>query len=469
MCLNPRKFIDKAGFERTVGCRTCERCIEARTRDWVGRVCAETLHSVGATFFTLTYGTSNRYGSSDDVSGSAVLNYYHVQKWVRKLRDAGYPCRYFVAGEYGDKKGRAHWHVCCWWTSKVPERPVHSVKEVAGKIKQTCWKDPWWPHGNTQWGEVDGKSARYMCKYVTAGPKESDPAKKWRSQGKVRMSLKPLIGAKHFEEWARLHVEARLPIKDRNYTVNNARDPKTGLLWQYRMGDAPLRYVIYHYLRMWNERYPGEYYPHSELVERWADEWGVLVANEQGRIVPKKRDDARKDGSMPAPPSWADIKPPKRYGQLRKPQRPHKPAPDGYVQSFNEARKLWVAERKNGDVIERLFWSVGAWRDTYANELEWGSDRVRASRAKPKGRRNSWMAKKDDRMPDATPPPGEPDRSMYRPETVPVSRSDFRFGKPPKKETAKARKERLEAAAYDAAMLQTTVGRIFKARKGRGS
>lgn len=341
MCDRPRRFVNAAGHERVAGCRRCSSCVEARIRDWQGRVMAETLFSKGATFFTLTYGMDQRMGGAVDRDGAAVLTYSHAQKWVRSFRDAGYPCRYFIAGEYGAKKARAHWHAILFWQRQVPERPEHTVRLVGEKRKETCWHDPWWERGHTQWAEVNPTTARYLAKYAVKDERSAD---RERPQSLIRMSRFPLLGAAYFDDWARRHVEAQIPIADRSFTVPGSRDPQTGRPWVYRMGDPAARYVCQSFKRQWEAKWPGRHMPLSDVLERYVDEAARVIVDPDREVI-------------------------RAAGQFR--QRPWIDPPSGWVKSFEERTNLWVATR-GGD---RLVWSFDAdghraWAATFVSEAE---------------------------------------------------------------------------------------------------
>ena len=114
MCINPNKIADK-GF---VACRQCWQCREHKVDDWVGRNIAESQTAKAASVVSLTYGRDRSTGDVDHMQ-AAVLTYSDVQKMLKHLRVDGYPVRYFVAGEYGSRNGRAHWHVILYWQGNV--------------------------------------------------------------------------------------------------------------------------------------------------------------------------------------------------------------------------------------------------------------------------------------------------------------------------------------------------------------
>lgn len=96
MCITPTTLPSGS----VVPCRNCWQCRKDRVDDWIGRCIAESQFSTKVYSVTLTYreGTPN----------SATLVYSDVQKFLKLLRFDQYKVRYFCAGEYGTKKGRAH-------------------------------------------------------------------------------------------------------------------------------------------------------------------------------------------------------------------------------------------------------------------------------------------------------------------------------------------------------------------------
>lgn len=267
-CLTPRRLVIE-GREYEFACQKCKECRKGRVRDLVGRALAESKYAVGSSYITLTYGVDRRIDGAADVKGANVLTYSHVRTWLKRLRDAGYPMRYIIAGEYGSMKGRAHWHCILWWTREVPPIPEH-VADRKGVSR--CWNDPWWEPiggGHTQWAEVTRETITYCCSYSLKRLGDPD------AQGMVRQSTRPLIGAKYFDHWAKMHVDQGLAISDRYYTIAGSKDPKTGKLWRYYMTDAALAYVVKSFKRQWEERNPGRHMPPHPFLERELDRLAV--------------------------------------------------------------------------------------------------------------------------------------------------------------------------------------------------
>nr|QJB20014.1 MAG: replication initiator protein [Microvirus sp.] len=141
-------------------------------------------------FVTLTYDdTSLPYGST--------LVPEHVRDWLKRIRKLYAPSkiRYFVAGEYGKLKERPHYHAALFGIDAL----TAGGNDGRQGIVQETWK-----MGYTYVGELNSKSAGYICKYLTKNAyQEKDgvaiSARKFclkdgRYPEFVRMSLKPGIG-----------------------------------------------------------------------------------------------------------------------------------------------------------------------------------------------------------------------------------------------------------------------------------
>lgn len=352
-CLNPRRLHVK-GLAVSVSCHQCKNCKKDKVRDLVGRLLAESLYCVGSNFITMTYGVDRTINGASDVPGSISLTYSHVQAWLKKLRDAGYPLRYVVAGEYGSKKSRAHWHLIAYWLERVPPIPDH-VTDKHGHSR--CWADPWWPHGHTQWAEVEQGTARYVAKYMLKDEKDK------HSQGLIRRSTHPLIGARYFDEWARRHVEQGVPIQSRKYWVDGSIDPHTGKMWEYYMNPACARYVALSFERQWKAKY-------GHLPRAQEREWRTspFIEGELDKVAVVK----------------AEFQPERRTFM----RLPHVPTPNGEEVQFDQVRNTYYFVlgrtkdfRPSPEAAVVFFWSFDengerCWSPDFVSEAE-GSRRWR--------------------------------------------------------------------------------------------
>nr|QJB21441.1 MAG: replication initiator protein [Microvirus sp.] len=285
MCIAPMTISDGT----QVACRNCWQCRAARIDDWVGRCIAESRTVAGASAITLTYGRDNSldsvtYGEAEH-ERAAVLTYSDVQKYFKRLRRKrirekgkpayGYPCRYFVTGEYGSAKGRAHWHVIVFWLEKVPPHQVG-----------TRFLEEHWPHGVSFWTAPSYEDFRYNCKYILKGMGEAE------RQGHLSMSKKPLIGADYFRQRAADLAKQGLPLKDLNYTFPEAVR-KNGERVQFRLSGAAKALYIDAYLQAWRELNGAKPWPASDVVTEYVDK-GAFVPLDRHTLKLRKQERQRR-------------------------------------------------------------------------------------------------------------------------------------------------------------------------------
>lgn len=105
MCLNAEK-IKAVSYAGTLDCLSncgyCSECYFKKTNQWKVRLHYEHLDNPAMYAVVLTY-DKERFGSP-------LLNYKDVQDYHKRLRKAGYKFRFFTSGEYGEERGRAHYH-----------------------------------------------------------------------------------------------------------------------------------------------------------------------------------------------------------------------------------------------------------------------------------------------------------------------------------------------------------------------
>ncbi|MES0175720.1 hypothetical protein [Mesorhizobium sp. M0006] len=184
---------------------------------------------------------------------AALLTYSDVQKYLKRLRKDGFPCRYFVAGEYGSEKGRAHWHLIIFWTKRVPDH------ELDRRFNQKHWTNGW-----SHWEKPSYASIRYVMKYIgkDIGLEER--------QGHFSLSKKPPLGAAYFDQLAGDYVDAGLAPQNTIYWFPEVIDRKTEKprLFYLSKGSASAELFVSSYLRRLGEA-GGSYLtsPWSELIE----------------------------------------------------------------------------------------------------------------------------------------------------------------------------------------------------------
>lgn len=190
----------------------CGKCIGCRVRknmSWGMRMMHEAQMHESNAFVTLTY---------DDENAKASIHYRDFQLFMKRLRKKQ-KVRFFVAGEYGEDKSRAHFHACLFGAS-FPNNGM-----VGKNIYRSESLEKLWPHGFSSVGEVNITTARYVASYVI---NKRDPVGEYEdyykrvnvSTGEIidvvpefgRMSLRPGIGANWFAKYWRDVYAARSAV-----------------------------------------------------------------------------------------------------------------------------------------------------------------------------------------------------------------------------------------------------------------
>lgn len=145
--VNTDEMYPRGFFE--VPCGKCLPCRIARTREWSLRIIHELPYWEHATFVTFTY-------KPEFLPPGGTLEKKHLQDFFKRLRKSIAPrkIRYYASGEYGDKKGRPHYHAIIFGIS-LPEA-------------QKTFPDLW-PMGRffkKNFGLVTYDSARYVAQYL---------------------------------------------------------------------------------------------------------------------------------------------------------------------------------------------------------------------------------------------------------------------------------------------------------------
>lgn len=156
---------------RVVGCGKCDACVYTRKVDFCNRCRLESeCYSCPPYFFTLTYNQQN-------LPGNGQLHYKHVQDFFKRLRRAcerrGLPTdfRYAVAGEYGSKRGRPHYHVIMWNNPLRASDFLPMKSEQLCRLLWNCWrKDDWQVFSQPKnFGVCRDGAAGYTAKYIGKG------------------------------------------------------------------------------------------------------------------------------------------------------------------------------------------------------------------------------------------------------------------------------------------------------------
>lgn len=263
MCKRP-EYNPVTGVTRA--CRNCSECKGNQIQDWVGRCIAESKTVPACHVVTLTYGRGDDhiYTNAVDHWNARVLVYRDVQHYLKRLRYNGYPLRYFCTGEYGTAKGRAHWHMVCFWLREPPpnlrlrERYDHALPN-GNKL---------WDHGWSYWDDCTPKAVNYVCKYIAQDLKDEQAQLEWG------MSTKPALGSAYFESLALLHVQQGLSPQTLLYTHPECTYRQGKLQGQHEKfmltGSSAYNYLDA-FERIWWQHH-NRHYPYSAIMDAYIDE-----------------------------------------------------------------------------------------------------------------------------------------------------------------------------------------------------
>ncbi|AXH76440.1 MAG: replication initiator protein [Microviridae sp.] len=258
MCINMRRLTLATGLTVEVPCHLCWQCRADRVRNWTGKCIAESQTSAAVDFVTLTYCDSTSKAAKwikDPVAPGYAkhLVYADVQKYLKRIRKAGHKVRYVCAGEYGDQKGRAHWHIILFWQDARPAR-----RELYGNE----WQDEFWHHGHVNYQPFCEAAAKYVCKYLLDWADEKDIHRKTI----FRFSARPGIGFNWLcDKWIQMHLDQKLAPQSAKYRFPDVLDGQ-GKPREFRMSPhAQIKFV-----QEFERRWYAQYYCHPP-PSSWCD------------------------------------------------------------------------------------------------------------------------------------------------------------------------------------------------------
>lgn len=113
-------------------------------------------------FLTLTY-------NNDNLPRDLSLDHRHYQLFMKRLRrrfnaNAARPIRYYMCGEYGEGRGRPHYHACLF-NIHFKDQLYYSARG-GNKIYTSRLLDDIWQLGECKIGAVTFESAAYVSRYI---------------------------------------------------------------------------------------------------------------------------------------------------------------------------------------------------------------------------------------------------------------------------------------------------------------
>lgn len=153
-------------------CDQCVGCRLERSRQWAVRIMHEASLFRNNCFITLTYDDEYlRCAGYSDVSTLLKKDFQDFMKRFRfhysgfeEVPDGSKPIRFYSCGEYGDLRGRAHFHACIFnfqFDDLQPFRKSGEFQLFTSKKLSALW-----PFGHVSIGSLTFESAAYVARYV---------------------------------------------------------------------------------------------------------------------------------------------------------------------------------------------------------------------------------------------------------------------------------------------------------------
>lgn len=193
MCLYPTYlYIKKRNGQKigiTADCGKCIECTRKRANAWAARIVAEANAHSENCCITLTY-------DNEHIPPGELLNRKDMTDFLKRFRARIYPqkIRYFYCGEYGEKKGRPHYHLIVfgWSPSSDINRYglEYSFRKGNTRYYRCSFLSDLWKNGFvTIDPDVSRETAFYCSLYMQKYTKSDKEVPVFNG-----MSLKPPIG-----------------------------------------------------------------------------------------------------------------------------------------------------------------------------------------------------------------------------------------------------------------------------------
>jgi hypothetical protein len=225
LLVSPKGYVD---LRTLVPCGQCIGCRLDRSRQWAIRCVHEAQMHEESAFITLTY-------SPEWLPFGGTLVKKDFQDFMKRLRKWAAPrkVRFFHCGEYGEERGRPHYHALVFGVD-FPDKVYLFESPAGGRVYESAILAKLWGRGVCSTASVTFESAAYVARYAlkkrTGDGAEAYYKRVDSSTGElvnlvpeyVTMSLRPGIG----REWLRKFWRDVYPageVVSRGFKVSSPR------------------------------------------------------------------------------------------------------------------------------------------------------------------------------------------------------------------------------------------------------
>lgn len=178
-----------------------------RARDWATRITHEAQLHERNSFINPTF-------ADEHLPDDGGVHVRDIQLFMKRIRKARGPVRFFGCGEYGDTNWRPHYHLLIFGEDWSHDRYLWRITQRGHRLYRSPSLEKLWPFGHCEIGEVTHDSAQYVARYIHKKVNgERAREHYWRPHpvtGEfhqvnaefITMSTRPGIGAAWFERFS---------------------------------------------------------------------------------------------------------------------------------------------------------------------------------------------------------------------------------------------------------------------------
>lgn len=281
MCVKPNRVYPEKGpnFSKIeVPCGKCWACRQNKANEISAKCLMELAECEWSAFLTLTYDDKR----TPDKMAIKKVKIAHFQNFIRQVKKSKGTenVKYVASGEYGSRRGRAHFHCILMGSGKPPDMPPPYEEKQNMKT---------WPYGFVFREHVHHKNVEYVAKYITAKdhPKRIQEGNSEYRHEWVNYSKYPPLGINYVLKLADQYAAAKL--HPRTFRVN---PPGANEKRKYQISGASQHYFLQRLYEKWPE---GREYPNKtewmknayRRLIKWETQkfWDALTADQQKKLI----------------------------------------------------------------------------------------------------------------------------------------------------------------------------------------
>lgn len=149
----------------TLPCGKCVGCLVRRVGEWSLRCVLEAKHWERASFLTLTYRTSELPANRSLLKRDHQTFFKRLRQVLKREHGVS-RLKYYMCGEYGERKGRPHYHVVLFGWDFPDRVEVANNPGARDPLFTSALLEAVWGHGSVRIGDVTAQSAAYVARYT---------------------------------------------------------------------------------------------------------------------------------------------------------------------------------------------------------------------------------------------------------------------------------------------------------------